>query len=160
MATYEIHGPLTGERGAIAEALRATSPGFSYAAFVFGPFWLALHRLWVPLAIYLASGAVVAALASFGALAPGGALGLELTAAVFLGFEGPRWRAAALARRGRPLLDLVEAGSANDAADLFILRSLAEEPAAPPTAAPPPPRRVAPLREPQVLGLFPEARRR
>jgi hypothetical protein len=160
MATYEIHGPLTGDRGEIAEALTATSARFSIAAFVFGPFWLAAHRLWTPLAIYVAAAAAVSGATAIGALAPGGALALELAVAVFLGLEGRNWLNAARARRGGALLDLVEAGSARDAADLYIWRNLSEPDAAAPPAAPRA-SRAAPLRahEPQVLGLFPEARR-
>jgi Protein of unknown function (DUF2628) len=158
MAIYEIHGPqLTGDREAAAEALKASKTGFNCAAFVFGPFWLAVHRLWAPLAIYVVAAAAVIALAASAALAPGGIVALGLAAAVFTGLEGPNWRSAALVRRGMPLLDVIAAGSAEDAAYLHIMRNMAG------TVGAPAPREfgVGPRagRETHVLGLFPEARR-
>ncbi len=156
MATYEINGAPAGRE---ADAFQVTKAGFSYAAFVFGPFWLAAFRLWLPLAIYLACAVVAGVLSTGGWLSGGAVLALEFTAGVFIGLEGPRWLSETRERRGYPLVDIVEAANARDAADLYIVRSLGEA-----SSAPPPPR-PAPIRpssrgEPHVLGLFPEARRR
>lgn len=37
-----------------AEAMVFLKDGFSWGAFLFGPFWLAAKRLWLPLAVYVA----------------------------------------------------------------------------------------------------------
>jgi len=158
MATYEIHGPaMTGEGETARLALRATKSGFSWAAFLLAPLWLAARRLWLPLAIYIAAAAGLVALTYMADLALGGVLALALTASLFIGFEGWNWRSAALARRGAPVLDIVEAAGAEEAVERYVRRAFAagESTPAAPREARPAPRRS----EPHVLGLFPEARK-
>ena len=159
MATYEIHGPaMTGEGETARLALRATKSGFSWAAFLFAPLWLAARRLWLPLALYVAASAALVALANLAGLTAGGAFALALTASLFIGFEGRNWRRAALAQRGAPVIDIVEATDAEEAVERYARRAFPAIETPPPSAARetwPAPRRS----EPQVLGLFPEARK-
>ncbi len=57
--------------------------GFAWGALLFGPFWLALHRAWIPAALSLAAWVLVQA------LAPGPvAAVLSVGLAVFLGLTG------------------------------------------------------------------------
>ncbi len=154
---FAIHcPPMAGDREAAAQALRARRMGFSYAGFVFGPFWLLAHRLWLPAFIYVALAVVFAGLIGAGVFAAPSAMVLELLAAVFVGLEGRQWVGAALARRGLPLVDIIEAHDADEAARAYFNRALAEPVPAPARAdvrAPPP------ARDREIIGLFPEARR-
>lgn len=159
MSTYEIHGPqLTGDREAAAEAFEATKVGFSYAAFLFAPFWLAARQLWIPLGYYLIGAAIVVSLNAFDLISTGAVFAFALAAAVFVGVEGSQWRGKSLTRRGHGLIDIVEAGNASDAAYLFIARRLAQA-NDPMGVAPREARQVSQRRDPHVLGLFPEAGR-
>jgi hypothetical protein len=152
MAIYSIHcSPLAGGRDAEAEALKATKLGFCYPAFVFGPLWLAAHRLWLPLLAYVVGLAVVALLAALGVVPPGAAVALELLAAVLIGVEGREWLGLAWERRGQPLVDFIEARDADEAARRYFERVLAVPPA--PSGA----RIASPPRASGIIGSFPEA---
>ena len=121
MATYEIHGrEASGDREAALLALRATKAGFSFAAFVFGPFWLAARRLWLPLIVYGIAAVVAFALVVFGILGLGAAVVLAFVSGLFIGFEGSGWRSDALTRRGAPVLDVIEASGAEEAVERFV----------------------------------------
>jgi hypothetical protein len=154
---YAIHcPPLAGDSEAAAEAMRARRVGFSYAGFVFGPFWLLAHRLWGFALAYVVAAALIGFLVDAGVFGAGAAVALELLAAVLIGLEGRNWVGAALTRRGSPLVDIVEAHDADEAARVFFTRALAN-PAAPRqrTAFPIP----ALARSREIIGLFPEAPR-
>lgn len=69
--------------------------GFSFAAMVFGPLWLAIHRAWVPAGLAFLLSLVILILAR-----PPAAIVLILGLALLLGFSGwdlVRW---SVARRG------------------------------------------------------------
>jgi hypothetical protein len=84
--------------------------GFSLGAALFGPFWLALHRAWVPAAFALA------AWVASGGLASGGArLVLDAGLVLLLGFSGHDLRRWSLARRGFTLAEVVTARNAEAA---------------------------------------------
>ncbi len=152
MAIYSIHcRPLVGGQDAAAEALTAMRLGFSYPAFVFGPFWLAAHRLWLPLLAYVAGLAVFGLLAASGVLAHGALVALEVLAALLIGLEGRNWLGFALARRGLPLVDVIEARNEDEAVRVYFARVLAVAP--PPAGA----RVSLPRATSGVIGSFPEA---
>ncbi len=128
--------------------------GFCYFGFVFGPFWLAAKRLWPPLLVYVAGAALIGFLAASGVVAAPAILALEILAALFIGLEGRNWVGGALARRGLPLVDVIEARDEDEAARVYFTRALAVAPPSPSAA------RSAPPRSGQdVIGLFPEAPR-
>jgi hypothetical protein len=152
---YAIHcSPLAGGRDAAAEALKATKLGFCYPAFVFGPFWLAAKRLWVALLVYVLGAALVGFLAALGFIAPGALVALEILAAIFIGIEGRHWLGFKLARRGLPLVDIIEARDEDEAARIYFTRALAEA-----SAAPVGPRSAFPRPVSGIIGSFPEALR-
>jgi hypothetical protein len=156
MAMYAIHcPPLGGDNEAAAEAMRARRMGFSYFGFVFGPFWLAAQRLWLPLIVYFAVAALLSFLFAAGVFAAPAALALDLLAGIFIGLEGRNWVGIKLARRGLPLVDIIEARNADEAARVYFTRALAN-PTPPPTA--PVARSIQPPAG-EIIGLFPEARR-
>ena len=84
--------------------------GFSPGAALFGPFWLALRRAWVPAALALAAWLAVGGLTSGGTALVLGA-GLILLQGLF-GNDLRRW---SLARRRFTLVEVVAARNADTA---------------------------------------------
>jgi hypothetical protein len=78
--------------------------GFSLGAALFGPFWLALHRAWVPAALAFAAYAAVDALT-----ADGTRLVLDAGLMLLLGLSGHDLRRWSLDRRGFTLAEVVTA---------------------------------------------------
>ena len=70
------------------------SEGFSWGAFLFGPFWLLANRLWLPALLWFVAAAAALLLASVG-----GALALPALQ-FLLGCHARDLRRRALARRG------------------------------------------------------------
>jgi hypothetical protein len=84
--------------------------GFSFGAALFGPFWLALHRAWVPAAFALAAWVAV------GGLTVGGtALVLDAGLLVLQGLFGNDLHRWSLARRRFTLVEVVAARNAETA---------------------------------------------
>jgi len=156
MAIYAVHCAAgDGEPATALERAEFLKLGFSAAAFVFGPIWLLARRLWRPLALWIVAAALVGFAIAGGALGGNAAFWLYALSALYLGLEGRALQGAALARRGRPLADVVCAADSSTAELGFFERAFAQpaprgapRPPAPPSSAPP-----------QVLGLFPEAGR-
>lgn len=134
--------------------------GFSWPAFIFGPFWLLWHRLWLGLVAYIGIIAVfggVSSLLSFGSFN-----WLVFLTHMLLGFEAERLREAKFSRTGFQLVDIVAANGMDEAARRFFHRlaggngGAVERPQAPPTQLQP---AYTARTEPDVLGLFsnPEA---
>jgi hypothetical protein len=152
---YAIHCPsMAGDSDAAAEAMRATRIGFCYSGFVFGPFWLAAQRLWLALVVYVAGASLIGFLVASGVFAAPGALALEALAAVLIGLEGRNWLGASLERRGLPLVDIIEARDADEAARIFFTRALAAASSAPLGVRHTGSRPVS-----GIIGSFPEAQR-
>jgi hypothetical protein len=104
--------------------------GFSGAAFLFAPFWLAVHRLWLPALAYVLAAVGISHLH----VGPAGLLCLFLALHAFFGLEGQAMRAADLGKRGYALTEIV----AGDTLDDAELRYFAAPPPAQPRRAPPP----------------------
>jgi len=151
MKLFTIHAPIGPAVLAGPESARAARSGFSFAALLFGPFWLLARGVWLALLGYVLLAALVAGLVGYGWLRPGAALALLALAEFYLGVEGRALAVVARARRGRPLVDVIYARSALEAEKLYFERALATAPA---TA----PRGVARAEE-AVIGSFPEPRR-
>jgi hypothetical protein len=145
MKLYAIHAPLVAQ--AAPEKVRAARTGFSLAGFVLGPLWLLARGLWLPLVVYVALWLAVAAAVRLGGLTLGTALALDLLAHVYVGLEGRALRIAARARAGRPLTDVIYAGSALEAEKMFLERLLGQAAPARYSGAP---------ASSDIIGLFPE----
>ncbi len=156
MAIYAVHCPAGDGDAATFERAKFLKLGFCAAAFVFGPIWLLAHRLWRPLALWALSAALAGFGLAQGVLGADAAVWLYGLSALYLGLEGRALQGAALARRGRPLADVVCAADSSTAELGFFERAFAAPaPRGAPRPYPAPPSSAPP----QVLGLFPEAGR-
>jgi hypothetical protein len=157
MAIYSVHVPETAADPAIAfDRVNFLREGFSWAAFLFGPFWLLARRLWRPFGAWCLGALIVGVAISCGLLRDSAATWLYLAAALFLGLEGRGFVGAAMERRGFKLVDVATGADLIAAETGFFSRWLA----AAPSVTPPPPalaRPNAPPVETQVIGMFPEA---
>ena len=140
--------------------------GFTLCAAIFGPFWLAAHRLWLALIGWI----VVMVALNAAIAASGGALPMllaDLLLALLLGFEAASLERWTLSRRHWRQLDLVVAADQEQAERRFFDRwttTRGFDDAAPAVdrGGPPPTRDIPgqpfsqpPSRDP-IIGLFPE----
>jgi hypothetical protein len=129
--------------------------GFSRAAFFLGPFWLARHRLWLELLVWLVVFGVLASGASpFIGLGTSFMIGVVLE--ILLGLEANNLRRGKLARLGYQLVDVAAGAAREDAERSFYQRAFETSPVPPEPAkggARPPP--LPPNPQAEVLGLFP-----
>lgn len=84
--------------------------GFSWGALIFGPFWLALHRAWIPAALSVAAIMLIAALTGGASKAV-----LLLALAVWLGLTGNDLRRWSMHLRGYTAFQVIAARSELDA---------------------------------------------
>ncbi len=130
MSIYAVHCPAGDGDAAALERAKFLKLGFCRAAFVFGPLWLLAHRLWRPLALWLLGAALVGFALAGGALGADAAFWLYALSALYLGLEGRALQGAALARRGRPLADVVCAPNSSTAEHGFFARRVRSSSAA------------------------------
>jgi hypothetical protein len=148
MKIYSVHVPAGGAGPGRAHFERQ---GFSWPAFLFGPFWLACRGLWRGLFAWCAAAALVGLALAFGGLSAGAAAGLFIVVGLYLGVQGCGLADAALERSGWPLAD-VAAGVDRIEAE----RSFFSRPAPEASLAAPRRQSVEPSAPPSVIGLFPE----
>ena len=164
MPVYTVHGPLAnGADFRSADRIVFARDGFHLWAAVFGPFWLAWHRLWIALIGWVAVMAVVDV--SLVQLGVGGTtiffVGCLL--ALLLGFEAASLRRWTFSRRNWRQLDIVVADDVEAAERRFFERwsGRTRGNGQPPVdrGAPPPvrePRNLPPMPAGGIIGLFPE----
>lgn len=96
-------------------------PGFCWPAFLLGPMWAFVKRLWLPCAALVAAGLLINALGGYALYAGSIALNLlsfalSIVYMAICGHYGNRWRRAALLRQGyRPVSPMAETAAAVDA---------------------------------------------
>ena len=93
--------------------------GFSWAALVFGPIWLAAHRAWIPAVLSLAAFVVIALLTH-----GWGEAALWIALALLLGVAGQDLRRWALTLHGYTVVHVVAARNR----DAALARLLARRP--------------------------------
>ncbi len=93
--------------------------GFSWGALLFGPFWLAAHRAWIPAAISLAAYVLIELLVP----RPAAEI-LNIGLAVLLGLTGQDLRRWSLEWRGYLLVHVLAAINRDDA----FMRLMAQRP--------------------------------
>lgn len=132
---------------------------FSVPAFLFGPVWMLVRRLWLALAGWLLLAAILAATIVLAELGPGSGLVLFFALQVLVGLEANNLRRRALARREFSAVDLVGADDLGKAEKAFFRRQEARRIAA--ATAMPSSSSVLPTRGPggsgpadQGIGLF------
>ena len=155
-ATYTFHiapGADPEDHDATERAL-VVRDGFEWGAFLTPMLWFFSHRHWlagIGAAVAVLGLAAILWLAGFG---PGPIAVAELLFHLLIGFEGASIRRWLLARKGRPVADVVQAGSHEEAEVKGFTRWLAADGKAAAYA----PAAVFPMRhEPEpVIGLFPD----
>jgi len=146
MAIFTVHVPATraGEAPA-AEQIVLLRDGYSLAAMIFGPLWLAWNRAWIA----AVGWTLLLALIAFAGVKLGvsqATLSLvSLALSVALGFEGARLIAWTLARRGYSESAVVVGENSEEAEEIFFHNW---RPAIAPPPPPPPPPSSAPSEEP------------
>lgn len=157
-ATYTLHvSPFAASGDAEAlERADLVRDGFSWGAFLAPMLWFFRHRHW-----FLGLGALAIVLGLYGILklagfGPGAILAAEIVLHLLFGLEGSSLRRWAYAVQGRPAVDVVLAGSLEEAETKSFGRWLAEA-ERPRSTSPVRPGPTTPWRgrEP-VLGLFPD----
>lgn len=159
MSVYTVHEPPPRSAGGLADPERFVfvRDGFYWWAFLLTPFWMARHRLWLVLVIYLVAMAVLDAVL--------GGLGVSLflialigvLISLLIGFEASTLRRMTLRRRHWRNVGVVAGDRLEDAEQRFF-GTWVDNASAPGRAVPPswpPPSSTAP-EAPGVIGLFPE----
>lgn len=130
MITYTVHEPpeAPADRLDRAESLVFIKDGFTWTAALFGPFWLAAHRLWLALLGYLIVYGLLHALVWM--LGTGqNALSYALLAlGVILGFEADTLRRWTLGRAGWRMVGSVNGRNAEDCERRFFEAWLPSQP--------------------------------
>jgi hypothetical protein len=163
MAVYTVYVPdfgggirsETDSYAALPDAIFVRE-GFSRGAFFLGPFWLAWHRLWIDLIVWLALFTLLAFEAP-SYLSTGSIVLIGLLLEYLLGLEANSLRRSELANRGFRFSDVAAGRRPVDAERAYYRRALA---AIPPPAAPPkitdaPNSTYARPASNDVIGLFP-----
>jgi hypothetical protein len=83
-----------------ADRMLLLRDGFSYWAFVFGIFWLLMHRMWRVAALFFAAQVAIAFAGEVLGFSPTSLGLLQLWLQVMLGFHAFELQGATLARRG------------------------------------------------------------
>ena len=102
MAIYTVHEPPLRSGAATPDPERAVfvRDGFSYPAFVFGPLWMLLHRMWLVLLFYIAVSVVLAAAVRVAGVSVFAVGGIGFLLALLIGLEAGSLRRFTLRRRG------------------------------------------------------------
>jgi hypothetical protein len=116
MRFWTVHLPPAPQRAGTEPVL--LREGFSFWALVFGPFWLAFHRAWIPAVLFLCAGLAATLLPA--PLATAAPLALAWATGLF-GRDMVRW---SLARRGWLLAHVIAA----DDEEAALARLLAARP--------------------------------
>jgi hypothetical protein len=154
MAVYSVHMRPISEHPNPDEFVFVRD-GFSLWAFLFGPFWMLRHRLWLVLLIYLAVVIALAAALHFLGASPGAKVAAGFLLCFLVGFEAATLRRFGLSRRGWNELGIVVADDLEAAERRFFDAWVKGEPRLIAPAAKDSPRaRPAPAGE--IIGLFPQ----
>jgi hypothetical protein len=172
MPVYTVHAPVADGTDArsVTDRFVFVRDGFHFWAFLFGPLWLARHRLWLALLGYIviAVGTVVA-LSRLPA-SGGARFTVMLLIALLMGFEAASLWRWTLSRHKWRQLDIVVADDEETAERRFFDRwtedqhGFGNDQPAVDRGAPPPTRdipgqafsRPPPLPQSDIIGLFPQ----
>ena len=130
MITYTVHEPpnAPADRLDRAETLVFVKEGFTWPAAAFGPFWLGLHRLWIPLILYLALIALLQAGAWALGIGARPASYVSIGLSLLLGLEASTIRRWALDLKGWRMLGAVNGRNAEDCERRFFEKWLPGQP--------------------------------
>jgi hypothetical protein len=121
MAVFTVHIPPapTGAAPA-ADKIVFLRDGFSTLAFLFGPFWLAWNRAWLPAALWTAALVLLGVGVKLLGVSKDAMPIVSIAMAAALGFEGSRLVAWSLARRGYSEQSVVQGDDLDEAEDVFF----------------------------------------
>lgn len=171
MKVYTVHAPLADSTatGLAPDRVAFVRDGFHVWAFLGGPFWLLYHRLWLATIGYLVvTFGVMVAFVLLRMSGGSAEFWVFLLIALLMGFEASSLRRWTLQRRKWRQVDVVVAGSEEEAERRFFdrwaarQRDLLSDQQAVDRGAPPPTRDVPgqpfsrPPEQPGILGLFPQ----
>lgn len=125
---FTIHGRTDESREPLTDTLVAIPESNAKWAWILPPLWLARHRLWFALTVYILIGAVVLGLL-FTRFLPA-ALLLAGIPAFYLYLEGNQLRRWSLERGGSVLLGIVDASSAEAAVGKYAADQAIHAPSA------------------------------
>ncbi len=147
MAAYTVHEPPSPaiDRLDRAESLVFVRDGFGWGPALLGPLWLALNRLWTPLAVWAAAAAGIGGLLHLVGAGPAWITLALLSLNVLIGFEGNELERHELEARGWTELGTVAGKGLAEAERSFFERWMPAQPLlsypspAAPVASPPAP---------------------
>lgn len=161
MKTYTVHFP-KGTAGITADALAGAAlirDGFSWGAFLFGPFWLLWNRLWLAGFVLLVLESGFFTLLGHFAMGRFFDISINLAIMILFGLEGNSLKRWTYGRRGRPMAGIISGYDAAEAeAKMLAIGLHRMREAAPgifPHPAAPTPFSPAAKAPPDALGLFP-----
>ncbi|MFN3890043.1 MAG: DUF2628 domain-containing protein [Beijerinckiaceae bacterium] len=131
-------------------SLSLVRDGFSFSAFIFGPFWFAWTRAWLGFVMWIAGAAAIITISRVMGMGAELIAGAIFTFTLLMALEASEFRRRSLVRRGYRLVDVVEAHSGNEAEVRFLARRYSEAPVGAPGSPAP---RLAPYRA-EPVGLF------
>jgi hypothetical protein len=117
MKTYTVFEPPASSGASVEQRLEAAvlvKDGFAWPAFLLPPLWLAWHRMWMALAIYVATLLLAAGLVWLLGLGDAAMTVIVLGAALVLGLEGNELRRSVLTARGYAETGIVTGASLED----------------------------------------------
>jgi hypothetical protein len=163
MATFLVFEPADGARTqANAERVVFLRERFSVWAFVFTPFWLLRHRLWLGFLIWLVLFIAITMIGNLLGFGPFSALAAWYVPAIIFGLEGMNFRVRKLLRNGYRDAGVVIAEDLETAEQRFFAtwkdaQQKSDQPYAP-NAAPlayPDTKTAVASAEQNVIGMFP-----
>jgi len=163
MPVFTVHEPPLRATDAMPDPDRFVfvRDGFYFWAFIATWLWMAWHRMWLVLLLYVVACVGVESVMYYAGVSRGGIVLVGLLIALLVGFEASTLRRFVLARRGWKNVGVVSGEDGEDAERRFFddwVRARpnrsADPPASFPAAAVTPPRR--PSQSPDIIGLFPE----
>lgn len=130
MSTYTVHEPPApaADRMDRAEAMVFVREAFSWAAFLLGPVWLLVNRLWLALAAYVAAAVAAGALLSAAGAAEGWNAIVMLALNAIVAYEAHALRVAKMTATGWSMAGAVMGGSLAECERRFFDQWLPSQP--------------------------------
>jgi hypothetical protein len=130
MLTFTVHEPPNPPADRIdrAERLAFVRDGFSWTAALFAPIWLLAHRLWWPLAAYVAAEVAIELIRQSGLLDAGWTTLAAIGMSLLIGLEAGTLHRWSLGRRGWTTLGSVSGRNAEDCERRFFDMWLPQQP--------------------------------
>jgi hypothetical protein len=122
MAAFTVHIPNAAGATVAPDKIVFLRDGFSWGAFLFGPFWLAWRRAWLAAFLWTAALALIAFAGAKLGLPSSMASVIGFALALALGYEGTRVVAWTLVRKGYAESDVIIGDDLDEAEEVFFRR--------------------------------------